>query len=103
MYLSLDIIFPSSLLINRAVVLPFVPLSVIEELLVLDPLSEYPNPYNVGGTEWKRATEIASDLFERCPGRAFIRNMTEYAPTWRCKSFYPLRCDCEVPWPALLI
>lgn len=70
-------------------VLPYVPLPVIEELLVLDPLSEYPNIYGVGGTEWKRATEIASDLFERCPGRAFIRNMTQYAPTWRCELFIP--------------
>jgi hypothetical protein len=75
----------SALVLTEVVdVLPFVPLPVIEELLVLDPLSEYPNIYNVGGTEWKRATEIASDIFKRCPGRAFIRNMTEYAPTWRC-------------------
>jgi hypothetical protein len=75
----------SALVLTEVVdVLPFVPLPVIEELLVLDPLSEYPNIYGVGGTEWKRATEIASDIFKRCPGRAFIRNMTEYAPTWRC-------------------
>jgi hypothetical protein len=77
------------MLTNAADVLPFVPISVIEELLVLEPLSEYPNIYSVGGTEWKRATEIASDLFERCPGRAFIRNMTEYAPTWRCEFLFP--------------
>lgn len=65
------------------VVLPFVPQPVMAELLQLDPLSDYPNPYPVGGTEWKRAAEIASDLFERCPGRAFVRNMTQSKPTWR--------------------
>lgn len=69
-------------------VLSFVPLPVIEELLAFDTLSEFPNPYNVGGIDWKRATEIGSDLFERCPGRAFVRNMTQYAPSYMCKLFY---------------
>jgi carboxylesterase type B len=64
-------------------VLPFVPLPVIEELLALDPLSLYPNRYSVGGTEWKRATEIASDIFERCPGREFVRNMSLFEHAWR--------------------
>jgi hypothetical protein len=66
-------------------VLPFVPLDVIKTLLVLEPLSLYPNRYPVGGAEWKRATEIASDLFERCPGREFARNMTEFKPVWKCE------------------
>ena len=59
---------------------------MFEEVVVLDPLSLYPNPGDVGGTEWKRATEIASDIFERCPGREWIRNVTKYANTWKCKS-----------------
>jgi carboxylesterase type B len=65
------------------VVLPFVPIPTILKLLALDPLATYPNPYHVGGTEWKRATEIASDLFERCPGRAFARNMSLSKPVWK--------------------
>jgi hypothetical protein len=52
----------------------------------LDPLSTYPNPGDVGGTEWYRTTQIASDLFERCPGREWIRNVTKYANTWKCES-----------------
>lgn len=66
------------------VVLPFVSISTAVEILTLDPLSSSPNPGNVGGTEWKRATDIASDIFERCPGIAFARNMTAHAPGWKC-------------------
>lgn len=72
------------------VVIPFIPLAVFEEVVALDPLSLYPNPGDVGGTEWKRTTEIASDIFERCPGREWIRNVTQYANTWKCKSPYPI-------------
>jgi carboxylesterase type B len=64
-------------------VLPFVPLPDIVELLGLDPLATYRNLYPIRGTEWKHATEIESDLFERCPGRAFARNMTLFKPTWK--------------------
>ena len=64
-------------------VIPFVPQSVIAELVQLDPLSAYPNIYSVGGTQWKRTTEIVSDLSGRCPGRAFVRNMTQSQPTWK--------------------
>ena len=66
--------------------LPFIPLNVFEEVAALDPLSEYPNPGNVGGTERKRVTEISSDIFERCPGREWIRNVTKYANMWKCES-----------------
>ena len=52
-------------------------------MLALEPLSVYPNTYNVGGTQWKCTTEIASDLFGRCAGRAFIQNLTEYVPTYK--------------------
>ena len=55
--------------------------------VTLDPLSEYPNPGGVGGTEWYRTTEIASDIFERCPGREWIQNVTKYAHTWKCEAF----------------
>jgi hypothetical protein len=71
---------------NVTVVLPFIPLSVFEEIAVLDPLSAFPDPDTTGGVEWKRTTEIASDLFERCPGREWIRNVTQYSHTWKCKS-----------------
>jgi carboxylesterase type B len=73
------------------VVLPFVPLPTIIQLLALDTLADYPNP-NSGpagarledaGMEWKRTTAIASDLFERCPGRAFARNMSLFKPIWK--------------------
>jgi hypothetical protein len=67
-------------------ILPFIPLTVFKEITALDPFSTYPNPGGVGGTEWKRSTEIASDIFERCPGREWIRNVTKYANTWKCKS-----------------
>jgi len=53
---------------------------------MLDPLSAFPDPDLTGGTEWKRLTEIASDLFERCPGREWIRNVTQFSHTWKCKS-----------------
>jgi hypothetical protein len=73
------------------VVLSFVPLPTILQLLSLDPLAQYPNPGPsvVGarlanaGQEWKRATEITSDLFERCSGRAFARNMSLFKPVWK--------------------
>jgi hypothetical protein len=72
-------------LVDRlTVVLPFIPLPVFEETVALDPLSLYPNTAGVGGTEWKRATEIASDIFERCPGHEWIRNVTKYTNTWKC-------------------
>lgn len=70
---------------NFLVVLPFVSKETAAEILALDPLSESPNPGGVGGIEWKRATDIASDMFERCPGIAFARNMTAHAPGWKCK------------------
>lgn len=63
--------------------LPFVPDPVLAGVLQLDPLSAYPNPYPVGGIQWKRATEIASDVLERCPGRAFVRNMTQFESAWK--------------------
>lgn len=66
------------------VVMPFVPISVIEEILTLDPLSTYPDTGN-GGVHWKRTTEIASDIFERCPGREWILNVTKVGPTWKCQ------------------
>ena len=76
----------SSFLRSYIDVLSFVPVSTIEEVLALDPLSAYPDLYgNVGGTEWRRTTEIASDIYERCPGRAWIRNVTEHASTWKCE------------------
>jgi hypothetical protein len=60
-------------------------------MAALDPLSLYPDfDDDVGGTEWFRTTVIASDLFERCPGRAWVRNVTEYAPTWKCKAIHAL-------------
>lgn len=65
-------------------VLPFIPLPVLEEIAALDPLSLYPNTAGVGGTEWKRTTEIASDILERCPGREWIRNVTKYSNAWKC-------------------
>lgn len=77
---------------NNAAVLPFIPLSVFEEIAVLDPLDAFPDPDTTGGTEWKRLTEIASDLFERCPGREWIRNVTQFSHTWKCKSWLQ---DCN--------
>jgi len=62
---------------------PFIPVAVFEEIAALDPLSEYPNAGGLGGTEWKRITEITSDIFERCPGREWIRNVTKYTNTWK--------------------
>jgi len=60
-------------------------------MVALDPLSLYPDfDDDVGGSEWFRTTVIASDLFERCPGRAWVRNVTEYAPTWKCKTIHAL-------------
>lgn len=72
-------------------VLSFVPLPTLLQLISLDALAAYPNPGPgvVGarladaGQEWKRATEIASDLFERCPGRAFARNVSLFRPVWK--------------------
>jgi carboxylesterase type B len=72
-------------------VLSFVPLPTIIQLLSLDTLAEYPNPgpsivggrLSGAGQEWKRTTEIASDLFERCSGRAFARNMSLFRPAWK--------------------
>lgn len=74
-------------------VLYFVPLPIIKELLALDSLAEYPNPTYSNdtslpqlanaGQDWKRATAIASDLFERCPGLAFSHNMSLFAPVWK--------------------
>ncbi|KAF8858473.1 alpha/beta-hydrolase [Acephala macrosclerotiorum] len=58
--------------------LPFIDLAVFEKIVALDPLSVYPNTEDVGGTEWKRVTEIASDIFERCPGREWVRNVTKW-------------------------
>jgi hypothetical protein len=67
-------------------------------MAALDPLSLYPDfDDDVGGTEWFRTTVIASDLFERCPGRAWVRNVTEYAPTWKCKPIQALNtCPCAL-------
>lgn len=78
--------------------LPYVPLTTLEEMVALDPLSLYPDfDDDVGGTEWFRTTVIASDLFKRCPGRAWIRNVTEYAPTWKCEPIQTLStCPCAL-------
>jgi carboxylesterase type B len=69
-------------------VLPFVSLPIISTLLSLDPLSTYPNPFTGGrlslaGKNWKRATVVASDLFEKCSGRAFAANMSLYQGVWK--------------------
>jgi len=81
------------------VVLPFIPLTTFEEMSSFDPLSTYPNPGDVGGTEWYRTTQIASDIFERCPGREWIRNVTKYANTWkyRWNAITPLDL-AQAPW-----
>jgi carboxylesterase type B len=73
------------------VVLSFVPLPTILQLISLDTLAEYPNPgpsivggrLENAGQDWKRTTAIASDLFERCPGWAFARNMSLFRPVWK--------------------
>jgi hypothetical protein len=55
-------------------------------MLVLDPLSAYPDLVpGVGGIDWYRTTQIASDIFEHCPGRAWILNVTQHAPAWKCE------------------
>ena len=78
--------------------LPYVPLTTLEEMVALDPLSLYPDFDNdVGGAEWFRATAINSDLFRKCPGRAWICNVTEYAPIWKCEPIQTLStCSCAL-------
>lgn len=84
------------------VVLPFIPLSVFEEIALLDPLSEFPDQ-GVGGTEWKRTTEIASDIFERCPGREWIRNVTQYSHTWKYRFNAIIPPDlAKAPWEKIV-
>lgn len=81
--IGLNISSDAAIVYLGSAILPNVPVAVIEEILALDPLYEYPDTDSGGGTEWKRTTEIASDLFERCPGREWIRNVTKFAPTWK--------------------
>jgi hypothetical protein len=71
-------------------------------MAALEPLSDFPNTAGVGGTQWKRATAIGSDLFEKCPGRAFIRNVTEYAPGWRCQ-YQIIPCSRENNEPTSIL
>lgn len=59
------------------------PLSIVVKTVSLDTLAEYPD-IGVGGTEWRRATAIVSDIYQRCPSRAFAQNQTENG-VWKCE------------------
>jgi hypothetical protein len=53
-------------------------------MVTLDSLAEYPD-IGTGGTQWKRATAIISDLYQRCPSRTFAQNQTGEG-VWKCQS-----------------
>lgn len=83
--IGLNISTDAAIIYLGQAILPQVPIPVVAEVMALDPLFEYPSTGAeiAGGIEWKRTTEIASDLFERCPGREWIGNVTKFAPTWK--------------------